>query len=699
MKYWFVAVISFAALTGYGQASRIDSLKNLIAKDPSQLKKAELLEELCFEYFSTDKYDSITSYQVQLNILVNRVKNSRLTALSEFYLGQTFQSGDTLEFFRISKSALASSYRLDCEECVALNYLGLALKHKKLQQYSTAVNKLKDGISSIEKSVGRRAEETRGLLYATISGSYHQLGKFSEALRYGLDAMRLAESLNNFSLKQRVYANLSAVYGELSSPNNKLGTENDRLRYRLLTKKYMVKAFESSLMGNDKKISGEAAYHLGLFYNEYNSLDSSFFYLNKAIEIAKSMEYFDLLSNAYNIKGINFAESRPDSALRYFEYSISCAKKGGLIRHQASATLSKANILLMMGKPTDAIRAAEEGLRLGLQSERMITVLNAYKILSELNEMTGNTDKAYGYYKKHIEMKDSIVSKENYARIEELKTECDVELKDREIRDLSQTAAIQMLEIQQRNVIVFSLAIFIVMAGLGAWLFIHQRTLRQKQTILEVEQRLNRARMNPHFFFNALTSLQQHALRQVDGMAMASRLSQFSEVMRKTLESTYQEYITIEEEVTYLSQYLEIQKNRYPVSFEFVVRHGDDVEIDEVLIPPMIVQPFIENSIEHGLAGIDWVGKISIRFEKKEEELYVEIVDNGKGLDEEKQQANEHISRATGIIKDRIYLLATKMKSKARFSVAANPEGKGVLVAIYLPLIYKQATQSGVAKS
>jgi LytS/YehU family sensor histidine kinase len=213
---------------------------------------------------------------------------------------------------------------------------------------------------------------------------------------------------------------------------------------------------------------------------------------------------------------------------------------------------------------------------------------------------------------------------------------------------------------------------------------------------MEVEQRLNRARMNPHFFFNALTSLQQHALRETDGMAMASRLSQFSDVMRKTLESTYQEYITVEEEVSYLYQYLEIQKNRYPVSFEFSVDHGDDLEVNEVLIPPMIVQPFIENSIEHGLAGIDWVGKASVRFEKKQEELYVEITDNGKGLDEEKQQTNEHISRATGIIKDRIYLLATKMKSKARFSIGANPKGRGVLVAIYLPLIYKPETRVAI---
>jgi LytS/YehU family sensor histidine kinase len=336
------------------------------------------------------------------------------------------------------------------------------------------------------------------------------------------------------------------------------------------------------------------------------------------------------------------------------------------------------------------MRLAELALDISLKSEEVATALLVYKILSDLNEEAGNTIKAFDYFKRYIIIKDSLVSKENYSRIEELKTRYDVELKDREIKNLSQTAAIQTLEIQQQNVIVVALTIFIAMAALGAWLFIRQRTLRQQRIILEAEQRLNRARMNPHFFFNALTSLQQHALQQSGGMVMASRLSQFSEVMRKTLESTYQEYITIEEEISFLNQYLEIQKNRYPVSFDFSVRHGDELEIDEMLIPPMILQPFVENSIEHGLAGIDWPGKITVHFEKKADELYVQITDNGKGLSEEKLGKNEHISRATEIIKDRIYLLATKMKSKARFSVGNNPNGKGVMVAIYLPVIYQK---------
>jgi tetratricopeptide (TPR) repeat protein len=298
---------------------------------------------------------------------------------------------------------------------------------------------------------------------------------------------------------------------------------------------------------------------------------------------------------------------------------------------------------------------------------------------------------ALSAYERFVSAKEELENSERNTAINDLEVKYQTELKEVKISELNQQAKINSLQIRSLIALVSVVLLVVVII-----IFLYRQSLiKNRLSAMEAEQRLHRARMNPHFFFNALTSLQQQALQQSDGMAMASRLSQFSEVMRKTLESTYQEYITIEEEISFLNQYLEIQKNRYPVSFEFTVSHGDELEINEMLIPPMILQPFVENSIEHGLAGIDWVGRISVRFEKKEEELYVEIVDNGKGLGVEKQQANEHISRATGIIKDRIYLLATKMKSKARFSVGNNPNGKGVLVVIYLPVIYKQENNAG----
>jgi len=252
--------------------------------------------------------------------------------------------------------------------------------------------------------------------------------------------------------------------------------------------------------------------------------------------------------------------------------------------------------------------------------------------------------------------------------------------------------AIKELAQQKRIYVLLAIAGLLGLTVLG--FFIRQQSLKNKQKILETEQRLNRARMNPHFFFNALSSLQAFALQDNDGKSMATNLSKFSHIMRETLESTYKEYVTIEQEKDFLQEYLSLQKMRFPQKFTYEITSGDSIAPDEMLIPAMILQPFVENSIEHGFTGITYTGHISIQFEKPGNDLEIKISDNGKGLSTIAKEEGGHISRASQIIKDRIYLLNLKLKTKASFTIENNKNEKGVTVLIRLPLLYKHNTKS-----
>ena len=134
---------------------------------------------------------------------------------------------------------------------------------------------------------------------------------------------------------------------------------------------------------------------------------------------------------------------------------------------------------------------------------------------------------------------------------------------------------------------------------------------------------------------------------------MGSSLSKFSNIMRATLESTYKEYITIEQEMEFLYEYFEVQTNRFANGLLYEVIAEDKVEVNELFIPPMLIQPFVENSIEHGLNNIDYPASIQVDFTIVNDELLITIKDNGKGLQQVAKSSTTHISRANQIIQER----------------------------------------------
>jgi LytS/YehU family sensor histidine kinase len=300
----------------------------------------------------------------------------------------------------------------------------------------------------------------------------------------------------------------------------------------------------------------------------------------------------------------------------------------------------------------------------------------------EVYKAKDDPKKALVYLERFRVLNDSLIDKENSNAINEFEVKYNKLQDQQTIKDLAQQKQIYLL-----------LSLAGLLGVIAIAVFLRQQSLRHKKNILETEQRLNRARMNPHFFFNALTALQKFALKENNGPAMASNLSKFSNIMRETLESTYKEYVTVEQEMEFLTQYLEVQRMRFPQTFSYEVSAAASMDIDEVLIPSMIIQPFIENSIEHGFAGIDYPGNIKVGFAIADKEMLIEIKDNGKGLVTVARENNEHISRASQIIKDRIYLLNIKLKTKAWFSIDNNSAGHGVMVKIHLPLLFKNQNQ------
>ncbi len=409
-------------------------------------------------------------------------------------------------------------------------------------------------------------------------------------------------------------------------------------------------------------------------------MDSAMLFATKAKVLALQQNNFSELTRSFRIFESNaYNRNEFKKAITFADSSIFYIKKIKTGANPASLFFAKAWDYKNLKDYNEAQRWMDTCLTYAEKFEgRTPATMALYGEAAKLFEDAGNLPKAMATLKTYGKIKDSVFKLQRLEKINELEQKYNKAKNEKTIKELAQQKSIYLL-----------LALAGLLAAVAIAFFLRQQQLKHKKNILETEQRLNRARMNPHFFFNALTTLQKFALRENDGQAMASNLSKFSNIMRETLESTYKEYVTIEQEMEFLNEYLEVQKIRFPQTFSYEVQADKDLDIDELQIPAMIIQPFVENSIEHGFVGVDYPGKVTVNFTQENKELLIQIADNGKGLHTTAKENNEHISRASQIIKDRIYLLNIKLKTKAGFSIDNNSTGNGVIVKIHLPLLYK----------
>ena len=256
----------------------------------------------------------------------------------------------------------------------------------------------------------------------------------------------------------------------------------------------------------------------------------------------------------------------------------------------------------------------------------------------------------------------------------ELETKYETRLKDADIKD------------KQNQIRFLVVLILLALLAISVVVFISkQKSVTNQLKLLQIEQRLNRARMNPHFFFNGIASLQNLALQEM-ALKTSDNIANFAKIMRQSLEMTYQELVTLSEEITFMEKYLEIQLLRYPGRFNYKINVNETIDVYSLKVPSMIIQPFLENSIEHGFKNISEIGFLNVDIWDEKDGLQIAILDNGKGFVKKNKFKHEK-SRALQITKDRLFLLNKQYKSNATFRVDNSPKNGGLAIMIFLPIL------------
>ena len=206
-----------------------------------------------------------------------------------------------------------------------------------------------------------------------------------------------------------------------------------------------------------------------------------------------------------------------------------------------------------------------------------------------------------------------------------------------------------------------------------------------QKKMLDLERRALQAQMNPHFIFNALTSIQS-LIAQNKNEHAEEFLVTFSRLVRTALNQSSQTYISVSDEVDMLNNYLKIESLRFESVFEWGIELSKNLNIDELCIPPMMIQPFVENAIEHGIRPLGKKGHISIKIsEIKDGFLEIKIDDDGVGREiSKKKEIIGRESKGINLVKDRLLLLNNTSKVQI-FDKKDKNMANGTLVVLHVP--------------
>lgn len=299
--------------------------------------------------------------------------------------------------------------------------------------------------------------------------------------------------------------------------------------------------------------------------------------------------------------------------------------------------------------------------------------------LASLYELQGNNKEALNLLNEVLDVQKKNYETENTQAVTEMNALYQLQAKDRSIMALSENMKINQLQLQQNRlwlVIVILLSVLLASGLLFFYYTYRQRRAVQKKEKLLLQQQLLRTQMEPHFIFNTLAAVQSF-VRLDKKEAAIKYLNRFSRLLRSSLELSREQLVPLCEEMDTLENYLNLQQMRFENAFEYSINRDQDSDWDAVMIPPMLIQPFVENAILHGLDLNSGEGSVDVYFSIKNETLEVSIIDSGKKSSEVTEPAHRSLSGT--ISRERMSLLGRNAGISTRFN------GNGTTVVLTIP--------------
>jgi hypothetical protein len=420
---------------------------------------------------------------------------------------------------------------------------------------------------------------------------------------------------------------------------------------------------------------------IGTIYRSIGMPDSSYYYVRKALQNDSN----NLMTR------ISFAESllmknQSDSALTIFLQPLAHFRKERNRWDLMRLLLDIAKAYAIKKENKTALSYALEGTSIAQKAGAKQFMLDGYQLLSKLYKELPVNDSAYYFLQQYVVLKDSVVNNQflwklsNYKKQEDFKIQLEqVALLDKENKagaeKLKQASLLKTILLVSLFVVV--LAAFVVYKNVALKSKNEKLRSNHQQAILqqhatELEMQALRAQMNPHFIFNCLSSINSFILKNQTEDA-SDYLTKFSRLIRMVLSNSNKAFITLEEELDMLKLYLDMERLRFKNSFDYNITFTNSFDADNVCIPPLLLQPFAENAIWHGLMHKHAPGKLEISLSIEGKVLTCVITDNGIGRTKAEffkgKSAEKNKSMGIKITTERLAMLNINLDGQNSFDV------------------------------
>jgi tetratricopeptide (TPR) repeat protein len=551
------------------------------------------------------------------------------------------------------------------------------------------------------------------------------LGNTTKAISYYTEAIKIAEK-NNFKKDEADALNgLSRTYGEsgnyqkaieqhslaiaiqeslrdslgMAQSYNDIATDLYNMQFYDEANKYYFQAIAlfkvlHSPLDIAVKYTNIAADYIG-----QKKYAQAFRYLFQSIHICDSLHDKATLDETYFTLGVCYDKTgKQDSSLYFYFKSLSVAKQNNNIIAEASVLSNIGDIYLDRNRIDEAEKYFKECFDLSSKTLSRVSIHHSSASLAYIAAQKGDYKNAYQYRLLASAANDSLMNEEKIKALAELKTaELLTKFEDSEAEEKNQSLQrendLQKLRLRQKDYLMAGTGILAVLLIIFAFILVRQNKISAQQQSLELEQKQLRAQMKPHFIFNCLNSI-QHFMAHNDIMNANKYLTEFASLMRKTLDSSNSSNISLQNELDYLESYLQLEGMRFENKFRYELKCDNDIDANAIEIPTMIIQPFAENAIRHGLQYLEnKEGKLTIIFYKNNGTMICEIDDNGIGREQSRKLKSphaDHHSLGMELTQQRLELIGKAKHAHYKFDVIDKKneynEPEGTKVIIQFPL-------------